>query len=34
MKKLGDYIKREELHGAFIFAATYDNYSNPLIQYL
>lgn len=32
--KIGKFIKKEKLKGAFIFAATYDNYTNPLIKYI
>ena len=32
--KIGKYINDQHLRGAFIFAATYDNYTNPLIKYV
>jgi len=31
-KNLGEWIKKEGWRGAFVFAATYDNYNNPLIN--
>ena len=33
-KNLGKWIKREGWRGAFVFAATYDNYKDPLINEL
>ena len=32
--KLGMFIKNENIRGAFIFASTYDNYTDPLIKYV